>query len=57
MSRLRFPEPFHHQHPPIRDVNEVLKEQLTPGLRAADWVAKTIERLTRSVGKRGQGPD
>ena len=42
MSRLRFPEPFHHQHPPIRDVNEVLKEQLTPGLRAADWVAKTI---------------
>ena len=42
MSRLRFPEPFHHHHPPIRDVNEVLKERLTSGLRAADWVARTV---------------
>ena len=41
-SRLQFPEPYRHDHPPIRNVNEILRERLTVGARSADWVAQTM---------------
>jgi uncharacterized membrane protein len=36
---LRFPHPFRHDHPPVRDVNELELERLTVGARTADRVA------------------
>ena len=53
MSRLQFPHPFTHEHPPVRNVNEIVAERLTLGQRAADRVAKTVGSwtfiLTQSV--------
>jgi uncharacterized membrane protein len=42
MSRLKFPKPFVHEHPPVRNLNEIVAERFTTSQRAADWVAKTI---------------
>jgi uncharacterized membrane protein len=42
MPSLRFPEPFTHQHPPVRSVNEIFEEHFTFGQRAADRVATVI---------------
>jgi uncharacterized membrane protein len=39
---LRFPRPFAHAHPPVRDVNEIEVERLTVGQRAADRVAAIV---------------
>jgi len=36
---LRFPHPFRHDHPPVRDVNELELERITVGERTADRVA------------------
>ncbi|MEZ4617541.1 MAG: DUF1003 domain-containing protein [Caldilineaceae bacterium] len=41
-KRLHFPQPFAHQHPPVKDVNTVFAEQLTPGQRTADVVARLM---------------
>ena len=37
-----FPQPFAHHHPPIRNVNEILEEELTFGQRAADWTTNIM---------------
>jgi uncharacterized membrane protein len=37
-----FPQPFHHSHAPIRNVNEILEEELTLGQRAADWTTNIM---------------
>jgi uncharacterized membrane protein len=42
LKKLHFPEPFKHEHPPVRNVNQVFEEQLTLGQRSADWVANTM---------------
>lgn len=42
MSPLQFPTPFRHVHGPIRNVNEVIEEQLTIGQRASDWIAAKV---------------
>lgn len=42
MTKLRFPNPFQHTHPPVRNVNEIYEEQLSTGEKASDWVANTI---------------
>ncbi len=39
MKSIRFPQPFRHVHPPIRNVNELFDERRTYGQRAADRVA------------------
>lgn len=41
MTMFQFPSPFRHDHPPVRNVNELVAEQRTLGHRAADWVAAT----------------
>jgi len=43
---LTFPHPFRHDHPPVKNVNELVEIQLTIGQRAADWVAVTVGSWT-----------
>ncbi len=40
--KIKFPEPFKHDHPPVLDVNKVLEERATLGQRAADKFSKTL---------------
>jgi len=42
MSGFSFPEPYKHEHKPIKNVNEVFEGQLTFGQRAADRVASLV---------------
>jgi uncharacterized membrane protein len=42
MLHLRFPAPFRHEHPPVRDVNILEQERQTLGWRAADRVATIV---------------
>ena len=42
MNHFRFPVPFRHDHPPVRDVNQVVDETLTLGQRASDRVASIV---------------
>lgn len=42
MNRLKFPPPFRHEHGPVKNVNEVVQEQLTIGQKASDWIAFRI---------------
>jgi uncharacterized membrane protein len=37
-----FPQPFHHGHAPVRNVNEILEEESTVGQRAADWTTNIV---------------
>ena len=41
MTKFPFPGPFQHDHPPVRNVNELVEEGQTLSQRAADRVAKT----------------
>lgn len=42
MMKINFPEHYKHQHPPIRNVNEILKERITLGEKSADFVANLV---------------
>ena len=42
MVKPRFPEPFKHAHPPVRNINEIIEAQLTFGQKASDWVATNL---------------
>ena len=42
MKNVVFPHPFKHEHPQIKNVNELFEEKLTPGQRAADRVAQLV---------------
>ena len=42
MKQLAFPDPYRHEHGPIKNVNEVISEQLTLGQRASDWIAAKV---------------
>lgn len=42
MNKLRFPKPFEHHHPPIKNVNEAFEKQLTFGQRASDRIANIV---------------
>jgi uncharacterized membrane protein len=37
-----FPPPYRHEHGPIKNVNEVVREQLTAGQKASDWIAAKV---------------
>lgn len=39
---ISFPEPFMHDHPPVRNVNEVYDESISLGQKAADWFSKLV---------------
>ena len=36
---IQFPKPYAHNHPPVKDVNDIFEEHMTFGSRAADTVA------------------
>lgn len=40
--RFRFPEPFHHAHGPVENVNDIIADRSTLGQRAADRVAAIV---------------
>ena len=42
MKKINFPAPFTHKHPPIVNVNDILKERRTLGQYAADKVATVM---------------
>jgi uncharacterized membrane protein len=39
---LQFPDPFRHEHEPIKNINEIIAGQLTFGQKASDWIVKTV---------------
>ena len=51
MKKLHFPEPFTHQHKPLRNVNEIVDERLTFGQRTADIVARIMGSWTFIVAQ------
>ena len=40
--KIKFPEPYQHRHPSIRNVNDLLEEKMTIGQKVADTVARTL---------------
>lgn len=46
MLHLRFPAPFAHERPPVRDVNAIALEHETLATRAADRVAAIVGSWT-----------
>jgi len=42
MTKLQFPKPFEHRHPPIKNVNEDFEKQLTIGQRTSDRIANIV---------------
>lgn len=40
--KIKFPEPYQHRHPLIRNVNDLLEEKMTIGQKVADTVARTL---------------
>lgn len=42
MHQINFPTPFRHDHPPVRNTNELLAEELSTGQRAADAVVRVM---------------
>ena len=46
MTVVQFPTPFRHEHPPVRNVNEVFEDKLSLSQRASDVVARTVGSWT-----------
>jgi uncharacterized membrane protein len=42
MTHPQFPPPYRHEHAPIKNANEVVKEQLTFGQKASDLIAAKV---------------
>lgn len=51
MIKLPFPPPYRHAHGPVRNANEVVKEQLTLGQRASDWIADKVGSWEFIIGQ------
>ena len=41
-KKIRFPAPFKHSHPPVQDVNKIIKEKESFGEKASNFVAQTV---------------
>ena len=42
MKFINFPPHYKHEHPPVRNVNDIIAERLTPGQLVADRVAAVL---------------
>jgi uncharacterized membrane protein len=42
MNSIKFPEPYHHEHPPVTDLNELVEKSRTVGQKAADKIANIM---------------
>ena len=40
--KIRFPAPFKHNHPPVKNVNEIIKEKESFGVKASNLVAQVV---------------
>lgn len=43
--KIRFPAPFKHNHPPVKNVNEIIKEKESFGEKASNFVAELLIEL------------
>ncbi len=41
-TKLEFPAPYKHEHPPVCDVSALFEGQLTFSQKSVDWVAETV---------------
>ena len=51
MIKLPFPPPYRHAHGPVKNANEVVKEQLTFGQKASDWIADKVGSWEFIIGQ------
>lgn len=51
MKRPTFPTHYRHEHGPIKNANEVVNEQLTPGQKASDWIAEKVGSWPFIIGQ------
>jgi uncharacterized membrane protein len=51
LNPFKFPTPFHHDHPPVRDVNQIMEEKLTLGQKASDRVAAVVGSWPFVIGQ------
>jgi uncharacterized membrane protein len=51
MRQPAFPPHYRHEHAPVKNVNEVIQEQLTLGQRSADWVAAKVGSWQFIIGQ------
>lgn len=51
MIKLPFPPPYRHVHGPVKNANEVVKEQLTFGQKASDWIADKVGSWEFIIGQ------
>jgi uncharacterized membrane protein len=51
MARSPFPPPYRHEHGPVKNANEVVKEQLTFGQKASDWIADKVGSWEFIIGQ------
>lgn len=48
---FQFPAPFRHNHPPVRNVNDLMEEKSTGSQRAADWLAAKVGSWNFIIGQ------
>ena len=41
-KKIRFPAPFKHDHPPVKNVNEIIREKESYGEKASNFVAEVV---------------
>ncbi|RII26828.1 MAG: hypothetical protein CXR31_10520 [Geobacter sp.] len=51
MARPTLPPAYRHEHGAIKNANEVVKEQLTVGQRASDWIADKVGSWKFIIGQ------
>jgi len=51
MTLPKLPLPYRHEHSPIKNANEVVKEQLTFGQSASDWIADKVGSWEFIIGQ------
>lgn len=51
MNRHIFPPPYRHEHGPVKNANDVVKEQLTFGQKASDWIADKVGSWQFIIGQ------
>jgi len=51
MPLPKLPQAYRHEHGPIKNANVVVKEQLTFGQRASDWIAEKVGSWEFIIGQ------
>ncbi len=51
IKAFQFPRPYNHEHPPVKNVEDIMAERLGFGQRSADWVAKAVGSWRFIIGQ------